>query len=142
MKSFSIKKKDVQKIWYCIDASNKILGRLATEISIRLRGKHKPEYTPHIDIGDYIIVTNVSKIKVTGKKETNKMYFHHTGYIGGLKKFNLKYMRLHYPERILIRAVKGMLPKGVLGRLMIKKLKVFADSIHEHIAQKPILLNI
>ncbi|AEH39837.1 50S ribosomal protein L13 [Buchnera aphidicola (Cinara tujafilina)] len=142
MKSFSINAENVTRCWYYVDGTNKILGRFATEIARRLRGKHKPEYTPHIDTGDYIIVLNASKIIVTGKKYVDKKYYHHTGYVGGLKQFNLKYMMLNYPERVIQRAVKGMLPKGTLGRLMFKKMKVFSLNEHTHIAQKPIFLDI
>lgn len=142
MKTFTIKERNIKRIWYYVDASNKILGRLATKIATILKGKHKPEYTPHMDVGDYIIVINSSKIIVTGKKETNKIYFHHTGYVGGLKKFNFKYMMLHHPNRILLKSVKGMLPKGPLGRLMFTKLKVFSGNEHNHVAQKPIFLNL
>lgn len=142
MKSFSMKTSDIKRFWYYVDGNNKILGRFATEIAKHLCGKHKPEYTPHVDVGDYIIVLNASKIIVTGKKEIDKKYYHHTGYVGGLKKYNLKYMMLHHPERIIQKAVKGMLPKGTLGRIMYKKMKVFPLNTHNHIAQKPIFLNI
>ncbi|WP_075432023.1 50S ribosomal protein L13 [Buchnera aphidicola] len=142
MKSFSITIKNVKRYWYYVDGTNKILGRFATEIAKRLRGKHKPEYTPHVDTGDYIIVLNASKIIVTGKKEVNKKYYHHTGFVGGLKQFNFKYMMANNPERVIEKAVKGMLPKGTLGKLMFKKMKVFSLNQHTHIAQKPIFLDI
>ncbi|VAX76647.1 50S ribosomal protein L13 [Buchnera aphidicola] len=142
MKSFSANVNKISKFWYLVDGTNKILGRFATEIATRLRGKHKPEYTPHIDIGDYIIVINASKIIVTGKKEINKFYYHHTGYVGGIKKYTFQHMMLNYPERIITKAVKGMLPKGSLGRLILKKLKVFPSNEHNLTAQKPVFLDI
>ncbi|VFP77830.1 50S ribosomal protein L13 [Buchnera aphidicola] len=142
MKSFSANSDKITKSWYYVDGTNKILGRFAAKISTVLRGKHKPEYTPHVDIGDYIIVINASKIIVTGKKSINKFYYHHTGYVGGIKKYTFQYMLLHHPERILERAVKGMLPKGSLGRSIFKKLKVFPLHEHNLSAQKPIFLNI
>ncbi|WP_044010635.1 50S ribosomal protein L13 [Buchnera aphidicola] len=142
MKSFSAKSNDFKKMWYCIDATGKILGRLATNIASRLRGKHKVEYTPHVDIGDYLIVINAKNIKVTGKKCTDKFYYHHTGYVGGLKKIAFKDMLHRYPERIIEIAVRGMLPKGPLGRSMFKKLKVYANDNHNHSAQNPKILNI
>lgn len=142
MKSFSAKSDKIIKSWYYVDGTNKILGRFATKISTLLRGKHKPEYTPHIDTGDYIIVINASKIIVTGKKSINKFYYHHTGYVGGIRKYTFQYMLLHHPERILERAVKGMLPKGSLGRSIFKKLKVFPLHKHNLSAQKPVFLSI
>jgi len=142
MKSFSAKSSDIKKNWYCIDAKNKILGRLATVLSRYLRGKHKVEYTPHVDIGDYVIVINAEKILVTGNKRVNKIYHHHTGYIGGIKSFSFEQMINRCPERIIEVAVKGMLPKGPLGRLMFKKLKVYSGDKHNHIAQNPKFLNI
>ncbi|VFP78238.1 50S ribosomal protein L13 [Buchnera aphidicola (Cinara cuneomaculata)] len=142
MKSFSANVNNVVKSWYYVDGTNKILGRFATEISLRLRGKHKPEYTPHVDTGDYIIVINASKIIVTGKKILNKFYYHHTGYVGGIKKYTLQYMLAHHPERVIEKAVKGMLPKGSLGRSIFKKLKVFPFNEHNLNAQKPVFLNI
>ncbi|QCI26829.1 50S ribosomal protein L13 [Buchnera aphidicola (Thelaxes californica)] len=137
MKTFSAKKNTIKKKWYCIDAQNKILGRLATTISIYLRGKHKPEYTKHIDTGDYVIVVNAKKILLTGKKNINKKYYHHTGYIGGIKQISFKDMLITNPERIIYLAVKGMLPKNSLGREMLKKLKIFSDHQHIHFAQNP-----
>lgn len=142
MKSFSANANKIIKSWYYVDGTNKTLGRFATAISIRLRGKHKPEYTPHVDSGDYIIVINASKILVTGKKELNKFYYHHTGYVGGIKKYTFRYMMLHHPVRVIQRAVKGMLPKNSLGRLIFKKLKVFPFNEHNLIAQSPVFLDI
>ena len=137
MKTFSAKKHDIDRNWYLVDAQNKTLGRLSTEIASRLRGKHKPIYTPHVDTGDYIVVVNASKIRVTGKKMTNKVYYKHTGYIGNLKSENLETMLEKYPEKVLMKSVRGMLPKNKLGRAMIKKLRVFAGPEHTHIAQQP-----
>jgi len=137
MKTFSAKNHDVDRNWYLVDARNKTLGRLSTEIATRLRGKHKPIYTPHVDTGDYIVVVNASKIRVTGNKMTDKMYYKHTGYIGNLKSENLATMLEKYPERVLMKSVRGMLPKSKLGNAMIKKLRVFAGPEHNHIAQQP-----
>ena len=137
MKTFSAKPETVKRDWYVIDATDKVLGRLSTEIARRLRGKHKPEYTPHVDTGDYIIVINAEKVRVTGTKETDKMYHHHTGYIGSLKSTNLAKLRQEHPERIIQKSVKGMLPKNALGRAMFKKLKVYAGGAHNHAAQQP-----
>ena len=137
MKTFSAKNHDVDRNWYLVDARNKTLGRLSTEIATRLRGKHKPIYTPHVDTGDYIVVVNASKIRVTGNKMTDKMYYKHTGYIGNLKSENLVTMLEKYPEKVLMKSVRGMLPKSKLGNAMIKKLRVFAGPEHTHIAQQP-----
>ena len=137
MKTFSAKNHDVDRNWYLVDARNKTLGRLSTEIATRLRGKHKPIYTPHVDTGDYIVVVNASKIRVTGNKMTDKVYYRHTGYIGNLKSENLETMLEKYPEKVLMKSVRGMLPKSKLGRAMIKKLRVFAGPEHTHIAQQP-----
>ena len=137
MKTFSAKNHDIDRNWYLVDAQNKTLGRLSTEIANRLRGKHKPIYTPHVDTGDYIVVVNASKIRVTGKKMTDKVYYKHTGYIGNLKSENLETMLEKYPERVLMKSVRGMLPKSKLGSAMIKKLRVFAGPEHAHIAQQP-----
>lgn len=142
MKTFSAKPETVKRDWFIIDAADKTLGRLSTEIARRLRGKHKPEYTPHVDTGDYIVVINAEKVKVTGNKEQDKMYHHHTGYIGHLKSINLSKLRASHPERILQTAVKGMLPKNALGRAMFKKLKVYAGENHAHTAQQPKVLDI
>ena len=137
MKTFSAKNHEIDRNWYLVDAQNKTLGRLSTEIASRLRGKHKPIYTPHVDTGDYIVVVNASKIRVTGKKMTDKVYYKHSGYIGNLKSENLETMLEKYPERVLMKSVRGMLPKSKLGRAMIKKLRVFAGPEHAHIAQQP-----
>ena len=137
MKTFSAKNHDIDRNWYLVDAQNKTLGRLSTEIASRLRGKHKPIYTPHVDTGDYIVVVNASKIRVTGNKMKDKIYYKHTGYIGNLKSENLETMLEKYPERVLMKAVRGMLPKSKLGNAMIKKLRVFAGPEHTHIAQQP-----
>ncbi|MEE4191213.1 MAG: 50S ribosomal protein L13 [Halieaceae bacterium] len=142
MKTYSAKAEDVQRDWFVVDASEKTLGRLASEIAHRLRGKHKPEYTPHVDTGDYIVVINAEKIKVTGAKATDKMYHHHTGYPGGLKSMSFEKLIDKAPERVLQGAVKGMLPRNPLGRAMFKKLKVYAGAEHPHTAQQPQPLNI
>jgi large subunit ribosomal protein L13 len=142
MKTFSAKPAEVRRDWYVVDATNKTLGRLSTEIARRLRGKHKPEYTPHVDTGDYIVVVNAEKIRVTGNKLKDKMYHHHTGYIGNLKSTNLEKLLDEAPERALQYAVKGMLPKGPLGRKMLGKLRVFAGPEHNHAAQQPIPLDV
>jgi large subunit ribosomal protein L13 len=142
MKTFSAKKNDINRNWYLVDAQNKTLGRLSTEIAIRLRGKHKPIYTPHVDTGDYIVVVNASKIRVTGKKMTDKVYYKHTGYIGNLKSENLETMLQKSPEQVLMKSVRGMLPKTKLGSVMIKKLRVFAGPKHTHVAQQPESLEI
>ncbi len=142
MKTFSAKPETVKRDWYVIDAENKVLGRLASEIARRLRGKHKPEYTPHVDTGDYIVVINAEKVAVTGNKESDKLYHHHTGYPGGLKTISLDKQRQKHPERIIEAAVKGMLPKNRLGRAMFRKLKVYAGPEHMHTAQQPKPLDI
>ena len=142
MKTFSAKPAEVRRDWYVVDATGKTLGRLSTEIARRLRGKHKPEYTPHVDTGDYIVVVNAEKIRVTGNKLKDKMYHHHTGYIGNLKSTNLGKLLEKAPERALEHAVKGMLPKGPLGRKMLGKLRVFAGPEHNHAAQQPIPLDV
>jgi len=142
MTTISAKPATVKRDWYEVDATNKVLGRLATEIASRLRGKHKPVYTPHVDTGDYIVVVNAEKIHVTGNKASDKMYHHHTGYPGGLKTINFEKLRERAPERILMNAVKGMLPKGPLGRAMLRKLKVYAGPEHKHTAQQPQKLDI
>ncbi|AGA34825.1 LSU ribosomal protein L13p (L13Ae) [Thioalkalivibrio nitratireducens DSM 14787] len=137
MKTISAKPAEVERDWYLVDADGKTLGRLATEIARRLRGKHKPMYTPHVDTGDYIVVINAKKIHVSGNKANDKMYYRHTGYPGGLKQANFTQMIERAPERVLELAVKGMLPKNPLGRAMFKKLKVYAGSAHRHAAQQP-----
>ena len=142
MKTFSAKPAEVRRDWFVVDATGKTLGRLSTEIAHRLRGKHKPEYTPHVDTGDYIVVVNAEKVRVTGNKLKDKMYHHHTGYIGNLKSKSLETMLEEHPERVLQSAVKGMLPKGPLGRQMFKKLRVFKGPEHDHAAQQPIPLEI
>ncbi|GAB3372036.1 50S ribosomal protein L13 [Spongiibacter taiwanensis] len=142
MKTFSAKPQDVKHDWYVVDAADKTLGRLASEIAHRLRGKHKAEYTPHVDTGDYIVVVNAEKVRVTGSKTTDKMYHHHTGYPGGLKSMSFEKLIDKAPERVLQGAVKGMLPKNPLGRAMFKKLKVYAGTEHPHAAQQPVELNI
>ena len=135
MKTFSAKASEVQRNWFVIDATDKVLGRVATEIAHRLRGKHKPEYTPHVDTGDYIIVINAAKLRVTGAKNTDKKYY--SGYPGGIYETTFEKMQQRFPGRALEKAVKGMLPKGPLGYAMIKKLKVYADATHPHSAQQP-----
>lgn len=142
MKTFSAKPQDVKQDWYLIDASGQTLGRLSTEIARRLRGKHKPEYTPHVDTGDYIVVVNAEKIRVSGNKMKDKMYHRHTGYIGNLKSTSLEKLLDESPERALQFAVKGMLPRNPLGRKMYSKLRVFAGPAHTHEAQQPIPLEI
>ncbi|MCW8986453.1 MAG: 50S ribosomal protein L13 [Gammaproteobacteria bacterium] len=142
MKTFSAKPETVKRDWFVIDAENKVLGRLATEIARRLRGKHKAEYTPHVDTGDYIVVINADKVAVTGNKFNDKMYHHHTGYPGGLKSVNFEKLQAAKPEMIIEKAVKGMLPKNPLGRDMFRKLKVFAGAEHNHAAQQPKALEI
>ena len=137
MKTFSAKPQTVERSWYVVDATDKVLGRLATEIAVRLRGKHKPEYTPHVDTGDYIVVVNAEKVRVTGRKATNKTYHRHSGYPGGIKSITFEKLIRRTPERIIETAVKGMLPKGPLGRAMYRKLKVYAGAGHSHAAQQP-----
>jgi large subunit ribosomal protein L13 len=142
MKTISAKAEDVTRDWFVVDAADKTLGRLASAIAHRLRGKHKAEYTPHVDTGDYIVVVNVEKIRVTGAKSKDKMYHHHTQYPGGLKSISFEKLIDKAPERVLQNAVKGMLPKNTLGRAMFKKLKVYAGNEHPHAAQQPQVLNI
>lgn len=137
MKTISAKPESVQRDWYVIDAAGKTLGRMAAEIAVRLRGKHKPEYTPHVDTGDYIVVINAEQVRVTGNKAKDKMYHSHTGFPGGLKSISFEKLIGRAPERTILSAVKGMLPKGPLGRAMFKKLKVYAGSEHPHTAQQP-----
>ena len=140
MKTYSAKPATVPAAWYLLDASGKTLGRLATEVARRLRGKHKPEYTPHVDVGDYIIVVNAAQIRVTGKKMEQKKYYRHSGYPGGLKSVSYRKLHSEKPQRIIENAVKGMLPKGALGRQQFRKLRVYADDKHEHAAQQPQIL--
>jgi large subunit ribosomal protein L13 len=142
MKTFSAKPETVKRDWYVVDASGKTLGRLASEIASRLRGKHKPEYTPHVDTGDYIIVVNASNIVVTGNKGEQKMYWRHTGYTGGIKGITFNKLIVKSPEQVIEKAVKGMLPKGPLGYAMFSKLKVYGGAEHPHTAQQPLALNI
>ncbi|MBL3526625.1 MAG: 50S ribosomal protein L13 [gamma proteobacterium endosymbiont of Lamellibrachia anaximandri] len=142
MTTVSAKPAEVRRTWYLVDATDKTLGRLSTEIARRLRGKHKPEYTPHVDTGDYIVVINAEKIHVTGNKMSDKMYRHHTGYIGNLKSISLEKLLDKAPERVIQHAVKGMMPKNPLGRAMFKKLRVFVGPEHTHQAQQPQLLDI
>jgi large subunit ribosomal protein L13 len=137
MTTLSAKPAEVRRNWYLVDATDKTLGRLSTEIARRLRGKHKPEYTPHVDTGDYIVVINAEKVRVTGNKLSDKMYHHHTGYIGNLKSISLEKLLGKAPERVIEHSVKGMLPKNPLGRAMFKKLRVFAGAEHTHQAQQP-----
>jgi len=142
MKTYSAKPETVERDWYVVDAEGKTLGRLATEIALRLRGKHKPVYTPHVDTGDYIIVINAEKIEVTGKKRSDKTYYRHSGYPGGMKTMSFEKLNAYKPELIIENAVKGMLPHNPLGRAMFRKLKVYAGSEHNHAAQQPKELNI
>jgi len=142
MSTFSAKPHEVKRHWYVVDATGKTLGRLASEVASRLRGKHKPEFTPHVDTGDNIIIINAENIKVTGKKRTDKMYHRHTGYPGGIKSVPFDKFQAKRPEKIIELAVKGMLPRGPLGRDMYRKLHVYAGAAHKHQAQQPIALEI
>ena len=137
MKTFSAKSHEVQANWWLVDAKGKTLGRLATEIARRLRGKHKPEYTPHIDTGDFVVVVNAKDIAVTGNKRQDKQYYSHTGYPGGIKQINFNKLVQKHPTMPLEKAIKGMLPKNTLGRTMFKKLKIYAGTEHPHVAQQP-----
>jgi large subunit ribosomal protein L13 len=137
MKTFSAKPDDVRRDWYVVDATDKTLGRLASELARRLRGKHKPVFTPHVDTGDHIVVINAERIRVTGNKLKDKMYYRHTGYVGNLKSISLEKLMEKTPEQALTIAVKGMLPKNSLGRAMLKKLRVFSGPEHSHVAQQP-----
>ncbi|UYZ85097.1 50S ribosomal protein L13 [Entomomonas sp. E2T0] len=137
MKTFSAKPETVKRDWFVIDAAGQTLGRLATEIASRLRGKHKPEYTPHVDTGDYIVVINAEQVKVTGNKTTDKKYYSHSGFPGGIKEISFDKLVIRAPERIIETAVKGMLPKNPLGRAMYRKLKVYKGAEHPHTAQQP-----
>ena len=142
MKTFFAKNETVKRDWYVVDATGKTLGRLSAEIARRLRGKHKPEYTPHVDTGDYIVVVNAGKLRVTGAKPTGKVYYRHSSYPGGVYETTFAKMQQRFPGRVLQRAVKGMLPKGPLGYAMIKKLKIYAGGEHPHSAQQPKSLNV
>lgn len=137
MKTFSARAQDVRRQWHLIDAEGKTLGRLATEVARRLRGKHKPEYTPNVDTGDYVVIINAEKVHVTGRKMSDKIYHHHTGYIGNLKSVSLEEQLAKRPEQVIKLAVKGMMPRGPLGREMLGKLKVYAGGEHPHAAQQP-----
>lgn len=141
MKTYNATNETASHNWYTVDAAGKTLGRLASEIARRLRGKHKPEYTPHVDTGDYIVVINASQVKVTGKKNTDKVYHSHSGYPGGLKTITFEKLLAKSPERVIEKAVKGMLPKNILGRAMYRKLKVYAGNEHPHTAQQPQVLD-
>jgi large subunit ribosomal protein L13 len=142
MKTFVAKPETVKRDWYVVDAEGKTLGRIATEIALRLRGKHKAEYTPHVDTGDYIIVINAEKVTVTGNKFKNKVYYSHSGFPGGLKSTTFDKLQAAKPEMIIEKAVKGMLPRGPLGRAMYRKLKVYTGTEHNHAAQQPQVLDI
>jgi len=142
MKTYTAKPETVKHDWYVVDASGKVLGRLAAEIARRLRGKHKPEFTPHVDTGDYIVVLNVDKLRVTGRKAQDKIYYRHTGYPGGIYSTNFAKLQARHPDRVLKLAVKGMLPKGPLGYAMLKKMKVYPGSAHPHSAQQPKTLEV
>ena len=142
MKTFSAKPAEVRRDWFVVDATGKTLGRLSTEIAHRLRGKHKPEYTPHVDTGDYIVVINEEKVRVTGNKLEDKIYHRHTGYIGNLKSVPLAKLLETHPERVIEKSVKGMLPRGPLGRKMLGKLRVYKGPEHDHAAQQPIPLEV
>jgi large subunit ribosomal protein L13 len=142
MKTFSAKAHEVRRDWFLVDATDKTLGRLASEIARRLRGKHKAEYTPHVDTGDYVVVVNADKLRVSGRKARDKMYYHHTGYIGHMKSISFEKLQQKAPGRVLEIAVKGMLPKNPLGRAMYRKLKVYPGPDHRHSAQQPKALEI
>ncbi|ABN63127.1 MULTISPECIES: 50S ribosomal protein L13 [Shewanella] len=142
MKTFTATPETVTRDWFVVDADGKTLGRIATEIATRLRGKHKPEYTPHVDTGDYIIVVNAEKVTVTGNKAKGKTYYSHSGFPGGIKQISFEKLQAQKPEMIIEKAVKGMLPKGPLGRAMFRKLKVYAGAEHNHTAQQPQVLDI
>lgn len=142
MKTFVAKPQEVARQWYLVDASEKVLGRLACQIALRLRGKHKAEFTPHVDTGDYIVVINAARVRVTGKKAEDKMYYRHSGFPGGIRVMSFAKLQARFPTRALERAIKGMLPKGPLGSAMFRKLKVYAGSEHPHSAQQPKALEI
>ena len=142
MKTFSPTPKDINREWYVVDAQDKVLGRLAAQIAHRLRGKHKPEFAPHVDNGDFIIVVNCEKVRVTGNKLANKKYYRHSGYVGGLKEITLEKLLASKPHLALMHAVKGMLPKNRLGRAMLKKLRIYAGAEHPHTAQTPKALSL
>ena len=142
MKTFVAKEREVEKAWHLVDAEDKVLGRLATQIAVRLRGKHKPIFTPHADTGDFVVVVNAEKIALTGNKWDKKIYYHHTGYMGGLKQINAKKLLEKKPEELIRLAVKRMLPKNSLGRRQLKKLKIYVGSDHPHEAQNPQVMEI
>lgn len=142
MGTFSAKSHEVRRGWYVVDATDQTLGRLASAVAHRLRGKHKPEFTPHVDTGDYIVIINAANIRVTGNKLKDKLYRHHTGYVGNMKTIALGKMMQEHPERAITKAVKGMLPKNSLGATMLKKLRVFPGAEHEHAAQQPEILKL
>ena len=142
MKTYTVGAKDIERGWYLVNAEGKTLGRLASEIANVLRGKHKPIYTPHLDCGDYVIVINADKVRVTGRKLDQKVYYHHSGYPGGIKSISLRDQLQKHPERVLQAAVRGMLPKNALGRKMMRKLKVYAGDAHPHQAQQPKMLEL
>ena len=142
MKTFTLKAKDIKRNWYLIDAEDQVLGRLSSKVAQLIRGKGKPEFTPHLDMGDFVIVVNADKVKVSGNKEKDKKYWHHTGFPGGQKESNLSHLRQTFPDRIITNAVKGMLPHNRLGRKMLKNLKVYADENHPHEAQSPVKINL
>jgi len=142
VKTYTVGAKDIERGWYLVNAEGKTLGRLASEIANVLRGKHKPIYTPHLDCGDYVIVINADKVRVTGRKLDQKVYYHHSGYPGGIKSISLRDQLRKHPERVLQAAVRGMLPKNALGRKMMRKLKVYAGDAHPHQAQQPKMLEL
>jgi large subunit ribosomal protein L13 len=142
MKTFSAKPHEVRRDWFVVDATDKVLGRLAVEVARRLRGKHKAIYTPHVDTGDYVVIVNAEKVRVTGNKAQDKLYYRHSQYPGGLKTTNLAKLQQQFPTRVLEKAVKGMLPKGPLGNAMLRKLKVYAGPNHPHAPQQPQTLNV
>ncbi|MFQ5888422.1 MAG: 50S ribosomal protein L13 [Gemmatimonadota bacterium] len=142
MKTYTVKAGEVERSWYLVDARGKVLGRLATEVARILRGKHKPTYSPHLDVGDYVIVVNASQVRLTGRKPLQKQYFRHSGYMGGERLVPFRTMLRRRPEWVIERAVKGMLPKNTLGRQMAKKLRVYAGAEHPHAAQSPIPLEL
>ena len=142
MKTYTAKPQDIKQDWYVIDAQDKVLGRLASQIALRLRGKHKPEYTPHVDTGDYIVVINAEKVHVTGKKLTDKIYYHHTGHPGGIREISLRDQLAKNPNKVIEHAVAGMLPKNKLQAQMLKNLKVYASTDHPHAPQNPTLIEL
>lgn len=137
MKTISAKPESVERDWYVVDATDKTLGRLATEVARRLRGKHKPIYTPHVDTGDYVVIVNAEKVKVTGRKATDKVYYHHTGFPGGIRGITFEKLIDKKPQQVIELAVKGMMPRGPLGRAMLRKMKIYAGPEHPHVAQQP-----